>query len=547
MTRSMSLPQELAQVVSGEVLSDSETLDRYSRDASLFSVKPAVVVYPQGTEDIRRLIQFIHSKPDQQLSLTARSGGTCMSGGPLNTSIILDISKHMNRSQSVTESFASVQPGMFYRDFEVETLRHGALLPTYPASREIATVGGMVANNAGGEKTLVYGKTEKYVTELKVVLQDGNEYTFSPLNFQELQEKMSLQTFEGEIYRKMYELIEQHYDMIQSARPSVTKSSAGYNLWNVWNKKIFDLTQLFVGSQGTLGIITEITFRLVKPNPHTQMLVIFMKDFKDLAAVVQKVLTYHPESFESYDNHTLQIALKGLPGLIKQMGGKNLVSLGLQFLPELKMVLTGGLPELVLIAEFTGHNKEEVQGRAAAAQAALRATTVSTRLIKSELEAKKYWTIRRESFNLLRHKIKDKHTAPFIDDLCIHPKDLPEFLPKLTEILQKYNVIYTVAGHIGDANFHIIPLMNLADPEEQHIIPQMAKEVYDLVFQYHGSMSGEHNDGMIRTPFLQQMYGEQIYNLFVQTKQIFDPDNIFNPGKKIGTSLEEALKYIRKD
>ncbi len=543
----MSLPSELSQVISGEVLSDTETLERYSHDASLFAVKPSVVVYPLDAADISKLVHFAHQNLDRHISLTARSGGTCMSGGPLSTSLVLDISKHMNRSISVNESFATVQPGMFYRDFEVETLKHGVLMPSYPASRDIATVGGMVANNAGGEKTLSYGKVEKYVTQLKVILQDGNEYTVAPLDKTELQEKLSLQTFEGDMYRRVYELIEKDFDLIQNARPSVTKNAAGYHLWNVWDRQTFDLTQLFVGSQGTLGIITEITFRLIKPKPHTQMLVVFMKDFTELAEVVKRVLTYHPESFESYDNHTLQIAMKALPGLIKQMGGKNLFSLGLQFLPELKMVLSGGLPELVLIAEFTGHNKTEVYKRAQAAQAALKTTTVTTRLIKSELEAKKYWTIRRESFNLLRHKIKDKHTAPFIDDLCIHPKDLPEFLPKLTAILNKYNVIYTVAGHIGDANFHIIPLMDFSDPEVRHIIPDMAKEVYDLVFAYKGSMSGEHNDGLIRTPFLSQMYGEQIYNLFVQTKQIFDPNNIFNPGKKIGTTLEEALKYLRKD
>lgn len=146
----------------------------------------------------------------------------------------------------------------------------------------------------------------------------------------------------------------------------------------------------------------------------------------------------------------------------------------------------------------------------------------------------------------MRQKIKDKHTAPFIDDFVVLPKYLPEFLPRLDAIIKKYpTLISTVAGHVGDGNFHIIPLMNIEKPGQREIIPKLGKEVYDLVLEYHGSITGEHNDGLIRTPYLKQMYGEKIVELFKETKNIFDPDDIFNPRKKVGGDLDYAMSHVR--
>src|SRR5581483_6336605 len=146
----------------------------------------------------------------------------------------------------------------------------------------------------------------------------------------------------------------------------------------------------------------------------------------------------------------------------------------------------------------------------------------------------------------LRQKIHDKHTAPFIDDFVVSPEYLPEFLPKLNSILKKYpSLISTLAGHVGDGNFHIIPLMNIEDPKQRAIIPVLEKEVYDLVLSYHGSITGEHNDGLIRTPFLKQMYGDKVYKLFEEVKKIFDPNDIFNPRKKVGATVDFAMNHIR--
>jgi len=542
-----SLRQMLKPQLRGEVSTAADILRHYSRDAGLFTVKPKLVAYPLDTKDIQSLVRFVAKH--KGLSLTARSGGTDMTGGPLTESIVVDLSRHLNNLGQVTECCITTEPGVFYRDFEQATLKHNLLLPSYPASREICTIGGMVANNAGGEKTLAFGKTEDYVQKIKMVLRDGHEYTFSALNKQELTDKMKLETVEGEIYRDLYSLITKNYDLLQSAKPQVSKNSAGYYLWNVWNPKTetFDLTKLITGSQGTLGIITEITFRLITPKPHAKMLVIFMNDLSKLGQLVKTVLGFQPESFESYDDHTLKLSLKFLPSILKHMSTKNFLSLGLQFLPEFRMLLTGGIPKLILIAEFTGYDKDEIFQRAQAAQAAVKQFNVKTSITKTKAESEKYWVMRRESFNILRQHVKGKRTAPFIDDIIIKPAQLPDFLPRLNSIMDDYDLTYTIAGHVGDANFHIIPLMDLSRPDLANIISELSDKVYTLVLEFNGSITAEHNDGLIRSHYLEKMYGTEVYRLFEKTKEIFDPDNIFNPGKKVNADWAYAKKHLIKD
>lgn len=534
----------------GEVLNDDAVLNEYSHDASFFEVRPQVVVDPQNAADIKKLVQFVSAAKDSEpgIAITPRSAGTDMSGGAIGESIILDVHKHINNFLEIGANYAVAEPGMFYRDFEKKTLEHNLLLPPYPASRELCALGGMVANNGAGEKTLTHGKIENYVEELQVVLSDGNEYTFNALDKAGLDKKMQQKDFEGELYRKVFKLIDDNYEVIKAAKPDVSKNSAGYYLWNVWDRDtgIFDMNKLLVGSQGTLGIVTKIKFRLIPPETNSKMMVIFLKDLSNLVPIVETTLRHSPETFESYDDYTLKLAMKFLPDLIKILKPKNMLRLAWQFIPEAKMVLTGGFPKLVLLAEFTGKTEQEAQAKLQSAYEDIKKFGVPVRMIPNEDEAKKYWVIRRESFNLLRHHIKDKRTAPFIDDIIVKPEVLPEFLPKLNKILQQYDLVYTIAGHIGNGNFHIIPLMNMKDPHNHEIIPKLLDEVFGLVLSYHGSITAEHNDGLIRSPYLRQMYGDKIYSLFEQTKKIFDPKNIFNPGKKVGATVDYAMSHIVK-
>ncbi|MDP2641358.1 MAG: FAD-binding oxidoreductase [Candidatus Yanofskybacteria bacterium] len=550
----MDSKQEL-DFLEGEALNDEEALQTYSRDASLFEVKPKLVVFPKHAQDLKKLVRFAHEHPEKGISLTARSAGTCMTGGPLSESIVLDFTKHFRHVKEVKktserEGYGVVEPGVYYRDFEQETLKQNLLLQSYPASREICAVGGMVANGGGGENSLRYGKTDKFVRELRCVLSDGNEYGVKPLTRRELEEKMKQDTWEGRLYQNMFELLDANYDLLSREKPKVTKNSAGYALWDVWNREteIFDFTKLFCGSQGTLGLITEITFKLLRPHPYSTLLVIFLKDLGPLPRIVERILAHSPESFEAYDDKTLKLALRFLPGFVKLLKG-NIFSLGLRFLPELKMLLLGGMPKLVLFAEFAGDSEEETRAAALTAQKSLKDLKLNMRITRAQKEVEKYFTVRRESFNLLRNHVKGRRTAPFIDDLVVDPQYLAEFFPRLQQVLKPYEkyMTYTIAGHVGDGNFHIIPLMDMSKQESRRIIPELMEKVHALVFEYGGSFTAEHNDGLIRTPFLKDMYSPEMLKLFVETKRIFDPSNIFNPGKKVNGDLAYTLSHIAKE
>lgn len=543
------LLQQLQQNFSGDVATDSETLYQFSHDASLFEVMPQVVVFPKTEKDVQELVKFVaaHKKEYPHLSLTGRSAGTDMGGGSINDSITVAFGKYFNHVPVVHSNIATTQPGVFYRDFEKETLTKGLLFPSYPASREICAMGGIVNNNSGGEKSLQYGKTERYVKRVKVVLSDGSIAEFAPLTEKELKEKMKLKTLEGKIYKEIFGLIEKHYDELQKAKPHVTKNSAGYYLWNVWDKekKIFDLTKLWVGAQGTLGLLLEADIALVPVKKHHEMEVIYLHDLSHLGQIIDAILPLGPESFESYDDNTLLLALRYFPEFIHQLGIFGLIQAGLAFLPAFLDMVIGRLPKLILQVDFASDNPEELQQKVATLREKLKPLHPQTTIAVDNQE-KKYWLVRRDSFNLLRNKIRNKHTAPFIDDFVINPHDIAEVLPQVTDIVKKHNeFIFTVAGHVGNGNFHIIPLVDIKNPKVRKLIPEIADQVYKIVVKYHGSITGEHNDGLIRTPYLQKMYGEKIIQLFEKTKEIFDPQDIFNPRKKVHGSLQYAMDHIR--
>lgn len=542
----MTLQEELQKFIKGEVKDDEKTLEKYSRDYSIFKVKPLVVVFPKDEEDIKKLVVFVNKHPKRNLTITARSAGTDMSGGPLTESIVLDFTKYFNKIKKIGKDYAIVQPGVYYRDFEKQTLKHNLLFPSYPASKDICAMGGIVSNNSGGEKSLTFGKTENFVLEYKMILADGKAYVFRALTKSELNKKLKLKGFEGDIYRKLFKLVKNNYDLLQKAKPKVSKNSAGYYLWNVWDGETFNIPKLIVGAQGTLGITTEVKLRLIKPKKYSVLLVIFLKDLKPLAKLTEKILEKKPESFESFDNETLKFALRFLPDFLKLLGAKNMFSLGLQFLPEFKMFLFGGLPKLILLAEFTADSLKEAREKAKDAKASIREFGLQSHVTKDEKEVDKYLSIRRKSFALLHSHARGLTAAPFIDDIVVRPEHLPEFLPKVNAILQPYKkkMIYTIAGHVGDGNFHIIPLMDLSKPDVRAVIPELMPKIHKLVFEYNGSITGEHNDGLIRSPFLKDMYGEKVIKLFEQVKNIFDPKHIFNPRKKVGATVDYAIKHM---
>jgi len=621
------LKEEILKFFKGDLDDSEETLTKYSHDASLLEVRPIVVLFPKDSEDVKNLVKWVNENKQSKskypnLAITCRCAGTDMSGGAIGESIILDFTRYMNKlvggplpmdnssallhppdgtfrqqNYPLVTSYISVQPGMFYRDFEKITLAKGLILPCFTASKTLNAVGGMFGNNSAGERTLKYGKTEDYILSAKVVFADGNEYLVKPLTKDELDKKIAQNDFEGNVYKNIFNLIKENEDEIREAKPNVHKNSAGYYIWNVvegsdesnyavgrfhlkdgvktnnylhpsqpkieknfsallhpaggtfrlQNSPLFsfDLNKLLVGSQGTLGIVTEITFKIIPDNKHSKLVAIFMRDLSPLGRLVDEILTLDPETLETYDDKTMKLAVKFFPDFLKNKGLFGMIKFMWSFLPEFFMMIGsffgGGFPKLIILAEFAGENEKIVHDKCMALVEKIKEFKLKTHITASETEAGKYWDIRRDSFALLRKHVKGKRTAPFIDDIIVRPEFLPKFLPDLNDILSKYKLTYTLAGHAGDGNFHIIPLMDFKRLDTAKIIIELGDKVYDLVMKYHGSITAEHNDGLIRTPYLPKMYGDRIVRIFQNIKEIFDPKNIFNPGKKVPNKITGGL------
>jgi len=387
---------------------------------------------------------------------------------------------------------------------------------------------------------------------MKFVFADGIERVVKPLTKTQLIAKMGQEDFEGHVYKDLFELIEANYDTIKAAKPNVSKDSTGYHLWNVWDREtgIFDLTQAIIGAQGTLGFVTEATIKLVPRPKHSGLLVLFLRDIDDLGDLIATVVKHKPASFEGFDDQTLLLAIKFMPSFLSFLGPVKFIHLLFTLIPEGFQMLRG-FPKLVLMIEFTGDSEDEVRGKIHALHKELKPYKARYEINgfeedPTEGSSEKFWILRRRSFQLLRSKVKDKHTAPFIDDFVVNPEYLPEFFPQLRAIIKKYKLFATIAGHMGDGNFHIIPLMKLEDPNDRAKLLPAMKEVDTLVLKYKGSLSGEHNDGLVRGPWLKDMYGDEVLELFKQTKNIFDPQHIFNPRKKANATWDYSYSHIRE-
>ena len=579
-----NIKTELLELLDGDISVENNDLNNHSTDWSLFKIMPGMIVYPKHSKDIQKLVNFINNynkQNNEKLHITVRAAGSDMSGGPLNSSIILDVTRYMNQVNSVElidlglqehrigfpyeiSGKASVEPGTKYLAFEEETLKKGLIMPCFPASRKICAVGGMVANNGAGEKTFKYGQNEKFVDSLRVVLADSNEYTIKKMSHSQLIELWASDSYLSAISKKIYEVVKANWELIQSKKPKTSKNSAGYLLWDMLDvdsfeefesgKGHFDMTKLFVGSQGTTGIISEIGYKLVKHQEKHEMVVIFAKDLQKLPGIVSELKNYDIETIEVYDDNTFKLGVKFFKDFIKDKGFFKAIRYTLRFLPEFVMSITGGIPKYVILAEFVGLDQEKLHRETKQAFLKIRENLKSERVLHADAkESEKYWDFRHDSFKLLTEHSKKARstgsgtrTVPMIDDVIVKPEYLPEFIPQVIEILDKYkkDFIYTIAGHLGDGNFHIIPLADMKIQENRDKIVEISDQIYTLTLKFEGSITAEHNDGIIRTPYLLEMFGEEIISVFKSIKNILDPNNIFNPGKKVGFTKEDINKYL---
>lgn len=524
----------LQEHVLGEVMTSLDARRYFSTDGSIFSVAPAVIIYPRNESDVRKAARFAWQLAERGriIPITPRGSGTDQSGAAIGSGIIMAFPAHMNRilELDTKTGIVVVEPGANYGKVQQALETHGRFLPPYPANLEYSTIGGAVASNSGGEKSVKYGDSRTYVKHLRVVLANGEVIETHKLSKRELSRKLGLASFEGEIYRAVDTLIEENQRVIDKTELRVSKNTAGYSLLDIKTKDGFDLTPLIVGSQGTLGIITEITMETEPHNPHTLLLAGF---FDDINKVQQALLELR--------------ALPDPPSAIEMVDG-NLLAVVQSINPnQLKDVIPTPIPKVVLLIEFDDFGDHAQKRLSKKVQKILSKLAYSQEEATTEPAKEKLWKIRHAAATVLAQSDSGLKAVPLIEDGVVPIEAYGEFLTKLQQLLQRHHTQVAIWGHAGDANLYARPLLDLAQVGDRQMAIKLMDEYYDLVIGLGGTTSGEHGDGRLRAPYLRQLYGDEAYGLMQSIKQIFDPYNILNPGVKINVSLEDIKPLIRHE
>ncbi len=526
-----TLIKELQEKLDGEVVYDSQSRDFFSTDGGIFKVTPKLVIYPNNEKDVIETLRFNHNlvPKNKALTITARGKGTDQAGASLTEGISLVFPAHMRKMVSMGKDTVTVQPGMIFSHLESVLKSHGRFLPPYPASVDFCSIGGALANNSSGEKTLKYGPMRNYVAGLRVVLHNGDVIETSRLNKKELKQKKKQGDLEGELYRKLDDLIENNKELIEKARPRVSKNSAGYDLWDIKGKDgSFDLSQLFVGSQSTLGVITEAMLYHIPFNNNTTLLVGYFDSVKKLQEAVVEIAPLNPSAQELVDDKVINFVMEKQPSLVANL------------LPD-------KMPKVVLLVEFDDEKKKLQSKKAKQAEKILNKHAYDMKLSANKLEQDQLWKIRRQAAAVIWMQQGPKKALPIIEDGIVPLNKFDEFVEQAYGLLDKYKVKNAVWGHAGNGHLHIQPFMDLSNIRDRHKIYALSDEFYKMVLKLGGSISGEHNDGIMRGSYLRQMYGAEIYGLFKEVKKMFDPYNLLNPRSKLGATKEYGQVHLRKE
>ncbi len=518
----------------GEVTVSADARRYFSTDGSVLTLTPLLIVYPRNENDVRKTARFTWQLAERGriIPMTARGAGTDQAGAALGSGIILAFPAHMNRVLELDDKTGVVaaEPGANYGKLQQALHTHDRFLPPFPASLEYCTIGGAVANNASGEKTFKYGDTRGYVRGLHVVLANGELIETGRLNKRDLSKKLGLSTFEGEVYRALDALLEENQDLLEKSVLSVTKNSAGYALAQVRRKDgSFDLTPLLVGSQGTLGIITEVTFDTEQYNADTALFAGFFDSIQDAQAAVLefRVLPELPSAIEMVDDQLLD--------LVDKLNAN-----------QLKGIVEKPFPRVTLLVEFDTANERAQKKLLKKARKIFEKHAKSHRLETDPLQKEQLWKIRHSSATVVAHSEGNLKAVPIIEDGVVPIGKFSEYLDGVYQLFAKQHLHAAVWGHAGDANLHMQPFLDLAQVGDRQKVFRLVDDYYNLVIGLGGSTSGEHNDGRLRGPYLEKLYGPEIYTLFQKVKQIFDPYGTMNPGVKINVSFDQVKPLLRQ-
>lgn len=517
----------------GEVMISADARRYFSTDGSILSVQPAVVAYPRSENDVRKVSRFTWQLAERGrvIPITARGAGTDQGGAALGSGIILAFPAHMHRILELDQKsgVVVVEPGTNYGKLQQTLHTHERFLPPFPACLEYSTIGGAVANNAGGYKSIKYGSTRDFVKSLRVVLANGEVIQTGRLSKRDLGKKLGLATFEGEIYRAMDALLEENQAVLDKMNLSVTRNSAGYFLDDVKRRDgSLDLTPLFVGSQGTLGVITEITLETEQYNPLTTLLV---ASFDDIAKAQSAILELRD--------------LPEMPSSIEMVDGQLLAAVEKINANLLKDVISRPYPKIMLFVEFDNQSDRLQKKMAKKARKILEQNGLGVQVETEPLKQEQLWKIRQASSTLISFNEGTARALPIIEDGVVPPERFREYLEGIYQLFERNHLQAAVWGHAGDGNLHVQPYLDLAQVGDRQRAFRLLDEYYNLVISLGGSTSGGNGDGRLRAPYLQKLYGPEGYALFGKVKQIFDPYGTLNPGVKMNANLESVKQQLR--
>ncbi len=519
----------------GEVMTGDDARRYFATDGSVFSLAPSIIVYPRSESDVRKAARFTWQLAERGrvIPIIARGSGTNLTGAAIGSGIMLVFPAHMNRILEFDSKSGNVviEPGINYGKLQQTLHTHNRFLPPFPASFEYSTVGGAIAINSSGEKTVKYGSTRQYIKHLRVVLANGEVIETSRISKRELNKKLGIATFEGEIYRALDALLEENHDLIKGLAPNTTKNTAGYALDKVKQKDgSFDLTPLLVGSEGTLGIITEATIETEPHNPNTTLIAALVDDIQVAEQVLWDIRKFSdmPSAIEMVDEHLLAFVQQHNPNVLRG-------------------IIEPPLPKVVLLVEFDNQSERIQKRLAKKVQKILSKYQVPFRVETDPGKKDELWKIRHSAAAVITHNEGNLRAVPILDDGIVPVERFADYLNGIYELFERHKIRPAVWGHAGDANLHVRPLLDLSQVGDRQKAFKLMDEYYKMVIDMGGSVGGEHGDGRLRGPYLPQLFGSEVYQLFQKVKQIFDPYGILNPGVKVDVKLEDIKPLLRPE
>lgn len=525
------IAQYLQEHLLGEVSYSPEARKHFAVDASILRRVPEVIVYPRNENDVRKAARFAWQLAERGrvLPLTARGGGSDTSGGAIGGGILLVFTAHMNRVLTLDskKEYVSVEPGLTYDKLEQTLYTHGLFLPPYPASKHYATIGGGLANNTIGEKSVKYGTMADYAQDLRVVLANGEVIETGRLGKRELNRKLGLTTFEGEIYRALDTLLEDNSELIAQVSDHIqaTRNAAGYNLYDVKNGGGFDLTPLFVGSKGTLGIITEASLEVVRHNPITKTALVSLENLNDLNGLLPKILALNPSICDMVNKAAVQQVTQlnpnQLAGLMEHPNAA--IHLFIEFDDTKDAKQKKSLNSLTKLVEKVGGTIQKAQN-----------PDDQDRLRK----------IRESVSTIMTQPHGQSKAVPLAEDICVPVESLVEYLHKAAEIYRSAGLIPAAWGHAGDGVVRMQPMLDLGQVGDRQKLTRLASVLYSAVVKLGGTTTAAAGDGRVRAPYNQLVYGPEMHDLMLRVKKIFDPHGILNPGVKTA-SEKEVMEMMR--